>query len=170
MGHICPTALEEVAEAAVLNPDNGPFLSPEDRLVDKSWVLDCLTGSVTINDSGLLGIAHFSVVEYLESARILRSSAYVYHMHVQQTHLFLARACLNYFGLIATPESGLVASNKCSPLPLEKYICGLWNSHINRLSFPLKSEITSTLRQDIMRHKPLRFSSNKGIYQKSRRR
>jgi hypothetical protein len=99
-----PLLIEELAEAIVVNPQSDPPFDPEDRLRHPHDVLQILTGLVTISSKEsseatsqrIIGLAHFSVKEYLLSDLIQNSSATKFHTTRITANGFIAESCLLY--------------------------------------------------------------------------
>lgn len=176
-----PLTLKEIAEAAVLNAEEIPRQDLEDQIAEQSWILEVLPGIITLdNGSGIdsddsdpdglsdIGdqvaeLAHFSVIEYLESSRILRGSAHVYYMNQEKGNIFLSRVCLQslkaYMYRASEPRDtgssfrGRLATlfkYKCSDL--EAYMLTYWGEIFEELTSlsasALMEPLISTLRLD----------------------
>ena len=94
-----PLTLAELTEAIAISStltkmDRSTLLNhPED-------ILDICGGLVTLDETtNIVGLAHFSVKEYLTSPRIATSAPNVvagYAIDVEGTHVLLAKCCLRY--------------------------------------------------------------------------
>lgn len=102
------------------------FEDPDDLLT--------LCGSLTINERGILKLAHYSVKEYLTSHRILHSPQTAYYMSSLTADLRLTQSCLLYLSYVDRMERE--TSNSYDMLPLHSYSFGHWFYHYKRSGRP----------------------------------
>ena len=99
-----PLDIDEVAEAAVVNPHSDRPFDPEERLRDSHAVLEILTSLVTVSPivnasysrTWIVRLAHFSVKEYLLSDRIQNGPASKFSATDVAANEFIAKSCLQY--------------------------------------------------------------------------
>jgi hypothetical protein len=101
---IRPLRVEELAEVLAVDFDDAegvPKLKPDWRWEDKEQALlascSSLIAVVDTGDSRVVQFSHFSVKEYLTSARLATSSQDVsrYHIGLEPAHTILAQACMS---------------------------------------------------------------------------
>ena len=93
-----PPTLHEVAEAIAVSPGCAA-IEDDNRLFDAKELLYICSGLVILTDdseTGRLRLTHFSVKEYLLSARIRASPASVFALEEVQAHKYVAKICLTY--------------------------------------------------------------------------
>ncbi len=132
---IRPLRVGELAE--VLAVDFGdaegiPRLNPGWRWEDQEQALltscSSLIGIVDSGDSRIVQFSHFSVKEYLTSARLASSTQDLacYHVALEPAHTILAQACL---GILLQPENPIEPRGVAKPSPLEGYAAEHWVVH-----------------------------------------
>ncbi|KAG0636032.1 hypothetical protein HOY80DRAFT_979434 [Tuber brumale] len=92
-----PLTLEELVEAIAIEP-GACTLDRTTLLNDPEDITDICTGLVSLSDDGkTVGLAHFSVKEYLISPQIASSpTAAPFRINLEETHVLLAKRCLTY--------------------------------------------------------------------------
>ena len=132
---IRPLRVEELAEVLAIDFDDAdgiPKLKPNWRWEDKEQALlsSCSSLIVVIDtgDSRVVQFSHFSIKEYLTSARLATSSQDVSHYHIalEPAHTILAQACVSV--LLQLPdhdEQDGVEKNA----PLALYAAEYWVRH-----------------------------------------
>lgn len=103
----------------VINPEADPPFNVNNRLPDPFWISEILPGLITFNSrllpSGntrhVIEIAHFSVVEYLESARILDGPALMFHLDEKQAKISILQDCLQLLKSSAHPTNQSLTVN-----------------------------------------------------------
>ena len=125
----------ELAEVLAIDFDNAegvPKLRPNWRWEDQEQaLLTSCSSLITIIDAGdsrVVQFSHYSVKEYLTSARLATSSQDVsrYHVALEPAHTIMAQACVSV--LLQSPdrdEEDVVESNA----PLAKYAAVYWVRH-----------------------------------------
>lgn len=93
-GHISFT-LNELAEAVVVDVEQLSF-SPEKRLLDKNYLFEICTCLITLNSNGRVGLAHYSVKEYLVSDRIQRGPTTSFQISNIGFDVMYTKICLVY--------------------------------------------------------------------------
>lgn len=86
--------------------------------------------SQTPVSSTRIRLAHFSFKEYLESNRILKSTAHHFHLESTIGHRFLAHSCityLRYYSALKEPDSKI--RSDCEVFPLVEYAAQSWHRH-----------------------------------------
>ena len=140
-----PLKIEEIADAAVVNPQSDPPFDPEERLSDPNDVLQILAGLVTISPKSgpydspqlVVRLAHFSVKEYLLSDRILNGLAWKFSASSITANDFIARSCLLYILHYDESDSKAMSSDDLKRFPLLQYACQFW--YIHAKSIPVQS-------------------------------
>ncbi|KAI9893687.1 MAG: hypothetical protein M1814_005903 [Vezdaea aestivalis] len=110
-----PLLMRELAEAVLIRPFEDPSFDPEDRYMRIDDILQLLPGLIIANkiyirgDHGLLfeseiRFAHFSVKEYLCSARIQQGPISSFQVIESKANLFVAEICLAYVLRFADAE------------------------------------------------------------------
>ncbi len=132
---IRPLGVEELAEVLAVDFDVGegtPKLNPSWRWEDQERALltscSALIAIVDTGDSRVVQFSHFSVKEYLTSARLATSSQDVTHYHValKPAHTILAQACVSVLlQLDGRDEQDDVGRNT----PLARYAAEYWVRH-----------------------------------------
>jgi hypothetical protein len=108
---IRPLRVEELAEVLAVDFDDAgvPKLKPNWRWEDQEQaLLTSCSSLITIVDTGdsrVVQFSHFSVKEYLTSARLATSSQDVsrYHIVLGPAHTILAQACLSVLLQLPNP-------------------------------------------------------------------
>lgn len=93
-----PPTLYEVAEVIAVLPGCGA-IDEDNRLFDAKELLSICSGLVILvgdSESGRLRLTHFSVKEYLLSARIRTSPASAFTLDEVDAHKFVAQVCVTY--------------------------------------------------------------------------
>jgi ankyrin repeat domain-containing protein 50 len=155
-----PLRIEEVAEAAVVNPESDPSFNPEDRLLDpRNDIFEILGSLVTVSsksasngsDHGsdddsdyLFGaeirLAHFSVKDYLVSERIQCDKAKIFSVTDIAANDFIAKSCLLYILHYDESDSKATSSDDLESFPLLQYACEFWYTHAE--SIPVGSRLS----------------------------
>jgi hypothetical protein len=122
---IRPLRAEELAGVCAIGVEESqgiPKLRPDWRWEDhqEQALLTLFSGLITIVGTGnsrIVQFSHFSVREFLTSARLATSSGDVsrYHIDLEHAHMTLAQTCL---GVLLQPGNHVEedATRKCSPL------------------------------------------------------
>ena len=133
---IRPLDVKELAEVLAVDfedTDGIPKLKTNWRWEDQEQaLLSSCSSLITIieaDDSRVVQFSHFSVKEYLTSARLSTSSADVsrYHIDLEPAHTILAQACMS---VLLQPDNGVEesgATTKTSPLAV--YADQHWATH-----------------------------------------
>jgi ankyrin repeat protein len=129
-----PLHVEELAELLAFDFEEGPI--PKFR---KDWRLEdpveavlstcsSLLFVVKVDDSKVIQFSHFSVKEFLASARLAKTSDIVprrYHISTTGAHTVAARACLGF--LLHLDEN--VSADDLQTFPLADYAAQHWFDH-----------------------------------------
>jgi hypothetical protein len=128
-----PLQVEELAEAAILNPDAECLLDIGDRFDDPRDILHVLSSLVTTyiqDDVEIVSVAHFSVQEYLVSSRMQPDIAEVFGAGELSSEQMIAKSCLDYIHCYgnATAQNQLPISDRVlredlTAYPLLDYCC-----------------------------------------------
>jgi hypothetical protein len=133
---IRPLRVEELAEVLAVDfedPEGVPVLKPSWRWEDQEQALLASCSSLIVvvdtGDSRVVQFSHFSVKEFLTSARLSTSSQDIvsrYHIALEPAHTILAQACLSVLlQLHDHDEEDEVGKNA----PLARYAAELWVRH-----------------------------------------
>jgi len=129
---IRPLGVEELAEVLAVDFDDiggTPKLKPGWRWEDQEQALfascSSLIAIVDTGDSRVVQFSHFSVKEYLTSARLATASQDVldYHITLEPAHTILAQACVSV--LVQLGDHDDVEKN----CPLARYAAQYWVPH-----------------------------------------
>ena len=137
-----PLTVEELIDGIAVDTHEPMGLNCSRRLQDVDDIRDICSGFVEIdfiegqiyaNDSiddimSVVRIAHFSVQEYLESTRILKSKAAVFGMHRASAHAEIAQICLSYL-LDDGLRSPLFDRHLVEQFPLSHFAAMYWYRH-----------------------------------------
>jgi len=132
-----PLSIDEVAEAACINPDAEVPFDPEDRFHDPANdILEILGSLVTVSasaeddtlkDGSGVKLAHFSVREYLLSSRLHNSPSSRFSASEVVVHRWCTRSCLAYF----LYTEGLTL--ELSGARFLEYASGYWPHHARHI-------------------------------------
>jgi cellobiose-specific phosphotransferase system component IIA len=150
-----PPTVEEVAEAAVLDPTSSPPFDPENRFFDpQSDILEILGSLVSVvrrgnvdeaadlsmrspattvslsTSSEELRLSHFSVKEYLFSVHMAENmdqSVRMFHAEPHLTSSFVLESCLQYIFHYAQSEDRESNEDDLEQFPLLGYACAFWH-------------------------------------------
>ncbi|KAK6427225.1 hypothetical protein LTR81_000570 [Elasticomyces elasticus] len=110
----------------------------DDHDEDDSNNADCISTNLQSSDargipwrkSGtIVKLAHFSVKEFLESDRILRSDAKGFHLKSTRSHGFLAQSCLCYIMHYSNSSGKTLTTRDIETFPLIGYAARSWYHH-----------------------------------------
>ena len=133
--------IEEVAEAAIINPVHDPSVRPGLRYKPPLQILQVLS-HMAIEQNGKIEFAHFSVKEFLISRR--SHPDFFYRIAEDAAHLFLLQSCLAY---IDHYDRALDNGGCGNRYPLLVYACQHWYYHA--MSSPNRSrEIVDRTRSN----------------------
>jgi ankyrin repeat protein len=169
-----PLRIEEVAEAAVVDPELDPAFNPETRLLDpRNDILEILGSLVTVSSKGAtirsdvdlnhntcisdddldddsdylpgekIGLAHFSVKDYLVSKRIQCSKANIFSVTDIAANAFIAKSCLLYILHYDESDSKTTSSDDLEYFPLLQYACKFWYVHAKSIQVGNRKSIDS---------------------------
>ncbi|RYO93373.1 hypothetical protein DL762_001072 [Monosporascus cannonballus] len=123
-----PLSVEEVAEAACVDPDADPPFKEDDRFQDpRNNILEILGSLVSLAPGDKIRLAHFSVKEYLLSTRLRTSQSADFAVSEMDAHLLCTRSCLAY--VVREEEAPL----RLCELPFITYACMYWPHHAQRV-------------------------------------
>jgi ankyrin repeat protein len=133
---IHPLNVKELAEVLAVDFDDAdgiPKLKTNWRWEDEEQALlsscSSLITIVEAEDSWVVQFSHFSVKEYLTSARLVTSNADVlrYHIDLEAAHIILAQACM---GVLLQSDNGVEESGAAEKMsPLAEYAAEHWVTH-----------------------------------------
>ena len=143
---IRPLDVKELAEVLAVDFDDAegiPKLKTNWRWEDEEQALPTSCSSlITIietEDSRIVQFSHFSVKEFLTSARLATSIGDVSHYHIvlEPAHTILAQACM---GVLLQPEDGVEEDGIRRMSPLAGYAAQHWANHaqFKRVSLSLR--------------------------------
>jgi hypothetical protein len=130
-----PLRVEELAEVLAVDYEDEegiPRLNPNWRWEDEEQALlascSSLIAIVESDDSRVVQFSHFSVKEYLTSARLAISSGEVlrYHIALEPAHTILAQACMS---ALLRSEDHVEQDGAENNSQLAKYAAEHWASH-----------------------------------------
>ncbi|KAK2839316.1 hypothetical protein FQN49_006260 [Arthroderma sp. PD_2] len=149
-----PLTAEEVAEAAVLDPDaeipfdpEGRFFNPHEDIIEilgslvsvaqREYNIEGVDGDIhsaatatsVTGSCNELRLSHFSVKEYLISTHPLDcSNPLVHRFHVDQILVssFILRSCLQYIFHYSESDCRVAAEDDLEEFPLLRYACEFW--------------------------------------------
>jgi hypothetical protein len=132
---IWPLHVEELAEVLAVDFDDAegiPKLNPnwhwENQ--EQALLMSCssLIAIIDMGSSRVVQFSHFSVKEYLTSARLATSSQDVlcYHIVLGTAHTILAQACLS---ILLRPDNLIEDGSIEKPSPLARYAAEYWVPH-----------------------------------------
>jgi ankyrin repeat protein len=136
--------LEMLADAIAINHEADPPFNLGDRLLDPSQLLEVLPGLITTEGPrNFVQIAHFSVVEYLESARIVDGPANIFHFERSKAINSIMKGCFDLLKSYAHPiNQQLLGDNAREFSPLEGHAWEDWSYYAESLSTPIDPEIS----------------------------
>jgi len=136
--------LEMLADAIAINHKADPPFNLGDRLLDPSQLLEILPGLITTEGPrNSVQIAHFSVVEYLESARIVDGPANVFHFEQSKAIISIIKGCFDILKSYMHPiNQQLLGDDAREFSPLEKHANWNWYFYVESLSTPIDPEIS----------------------------
>ena len=144
--------LDQVSDAIIINPKADPPFSLANRPPEPRWILETLPGLVTIGGSAQkLEIAHFSVVEYLESLRIMDTPVNMFHLDPSKANTTILKDCIDVLKSHSHPinQTFLKYNNRESGgfalSPLYHYACEHWYDHVELLKPPIEEETKSLI-------------------------
>ena len=132
---IRPLDVKELAEVLAVDFDDAegvPKLKPKWRWEDEEQALlescSSLIAIVETDDSRVVQFSHFSVKEFLTSARLATSSVDVlrYHIVLEPAHTILAQACLS---ILLQPGDHVEENGAGKSSPLAGYAARHWVTH-----------------------------------------
>jgi hypothetical protein len=142
-----PLSVEEISEAVAIDIERNPMFDPQEVLEDPLDVLDICSSLITITTTttdiydvtleflnlgyrpteNLVGLAHYSVKEYLISERRHQSRAEKYYMQDDSCNEFLATSCLGY--LLRFEMSDSFPYVDVEESKLARYAAEFWITH-----------------------------------------
>lgn len=143
-------SLTEVSEVLTVDPEDDAQFDIERRLVEPHELLRMCSSLVTTvrqqrqsfrkihehaEGEELLQLAHYSVREYLESARLLEGPAKSFAIHEMRANIFIAESCIIYllqFDPLQTTLETCSVSHVRNEYPLAKYAATSWYIHSQR--------------------------------------
>ncbi len=130
-----PLRVEELAEILSFDFEAGPIpeFHGDWRFEDPIDVVLSTTSSLLaiVDDRGsrVIQFSHFSVKEFLTSARLAEANDIIcrrYHISMTPAHTFVARACL---GLLLHLDKNVVTRDNLGEYPLAEYAAEHWFDH-----------------------------------------
>ena len=143
-----PLHLQELAAAVVIETGVS-VLSSENSFFEPQDVLNLCSNLVSYSDhTGLLGLAHYSVQEYLVSRRIREGRAAFYNVLEVPAHRLLAETCLTY--LLSFDGS---SSGDTQRYPLLRYAAENWYIHLCTVSLDSNQGSLTTMACELLDHR-----------------
>lgn len=141
-----PLLLEEISEVVAINTDRDPMFNQDEVLEDPLEILDMCSSLITITTTDniiedfpqaskfgyvpsgkVVGLAHYSVKEYLISKRSRPNRAEKYSIQDASCNGFLAISCLGY--LLQFDKRDLFSSKDVEASKLAQYAAEFWFTH-----------------------------------------
>lgn len=145
-----PLEIEEVANAAVLDPQAITTFDPDERLFDPNSILEILgslvTRSLEDSSSKVIVLAHFSVQEYLISGEIKSNETSKFGIIDIVPDYFIAESCLQYLFYYDESDLKTISEKDLETFPLLKYACQFWYIHTNAIPSEIQKPTDSILR------------------------
>jgi hypothetical protein len=124
-----PLNINELAEAVALRPKTQPLEFP-DRFFDPEDIRVILSSLVSLEENGVIRLAHYSVQEYLLSERIRTGPVSHFGLDESLAHLHIAERCLTYLLAFASP--GSLRPQISDQYPFLDYAARHWHKHTDR--------------------------------------
>ncbi|CUS07295.1 unnamed protein product [Tuber aestivum] len=134
-----PLTLEELVEAIAIDP-GACTLDRTTLLNDPEDIKEICAGLASLGDDGkTVGLAHFSVKEYLISPQIASSpTAAPFRIDLQETHVLLAKRCLTYLSFedfeLGPTRDEAEFEKRVEDHPFLRYASQNWPLHALRYS------------------------------------
>lgn len=145
-----PLRIEEVANAAVLNPQTNTTFDLDERLFDPNSILEILGSLVTRSSeyrpSKVIKLAHFSVQEFLVSEAVKSSEASTFDIIDNFADHFIAEVCLQYLYYYDESDSKTISEKDLETFPLLKYASRFWYIHAKAIPSEIQKQTDSILR------------------------
>lgn len=145
-----PLKIEEVANAAVLDPQAIITFDPDERLFDPNSIFEILGSLVTCSSedssSKVIRLAHFSVEEYLVSKAIQSSEVSKFGIIDIVPDRFIAECCLRYLFYYDDSDLKTISKKDLETFPLLEYACQFWYIHTNAIPSEMQQPTDSILR------------------------
>ncbi|KFY91042.1 hypothetical protein V500_04822 [Pseudogymnoascus sp. VKM F-4518 (FW-2643)] len=142
-----PVTIEELAEAVIIDLTACPSVNPRNRIPEPSWLMEILTGLVTIsrrkrdwtrdnwmvytpNYIHCVEIAHYSVTEYLNSSRILNTPAYMFYISNESAAEDIVQKCLCYITCYSVSNRKKESQQDLKEFPLLQYASHFWHKQL----------------------------------------
>lgn len=142
-----PVTIEELAEAVIIDLTACPSVNPRNRIPEPSWLMEILTGLVTIsrrerdwtrdnwmvytpNYIHCVEIAHYSVTEYLNSSRILNTPAYMFYISNENAAEDIVQKCLCYITCYSVSNRKKESHQDLKEFPLLQYASHFWHKQL----------------------------------------
>lgn len=138
-----PLSVEEVAEAAAIDPARSPAFDRNEVLEDPLEALSICSSLVTIttseeagsrNSRKIIALAHYSVYEYLVSSRIKQGQAQQYGMQEVECHTAMLKGSIEYLNQFQQPLS----AGDLKTFALARYAAEFWSDHFRKANEPSK--------------------------------
>jgi ankyrin repeat protein len=149
--------LAMLADAIAINHEADPPFNLGDRLLDPSQLLEILPGLITTEGRrNSVQIAHFSIVEYLESARIVDGPANIFHFERSKAINSIIKDCFDLLKSYAHPiNQQLLGDDARKIFPLEVHAWRKWYLYVESLSTPIDLEISRSVVDFVMNMKAI---------------
>ena len=130
-----PLTLQEVAEAAVIRPGDGP-VDPDDRLFDATEVLRICRSLISVSSQSvymygdrsvrdIMIFSHYSIQEYLLSGRSEAFSSWS-----RSAHRYIGDCCLSSLLQLSEPE---LTAQSVEDNPILSYASEHWHTHASKV-------------------------------------
>ena len=139
-----PLTIEEVNDALAIELDENPRFDPESRFLTAEGILYVCPSLLVVAEretregfdykrSRIVQLAHFSVKEYLVSARIAKSNVSYFALDPYRGNETLCRKCLTYLDYFGEYET--LAYSNIGTFPLARYAAEYWPYHYKQSPF-----------------------------------
>jgi ankyrin repeat protein len=153
--HACePVTIEELAEAVIIDPTGAVSFSPRNRIPDPHWLLEILSGLVTISEDcrnlntmdigksvQVVELAHFSVKEYLTSSLILLGPAQKFYIQEESAIEDVLQRSLLYLMSYSVSDMKSASTQDLAEFPLLLYASHYWHHHLLAAEDTISSEM-----------------------------
>ncbi|KAL2075283.1 hypothetical protein VTL71DRAFT_226 [Oculimacula yallundae] len=129
--------LKELASAIAIDPDADNETVDPDDVMDPEDIVGYCSSLVTVSDDQKVSLAHFTVKEFLTSARI-KDNLSAYYIAQEEVHAELAQVCLTYLNYRDFDRRPVASVDEVVPLLDDfcflEYAAKFWPVHAQHVS------------------------------------